>query len=94
MGAFSGIAIPCSPMLSSDTSHAARAVQREAQRRLGPAARVELAIEMSEQARAISISGALARDPGLSPAAARERLLRRLLGDALFAACWATSAEK
>ena len=79
-------------MTSRDTSREARAVQLQAQRRLGPAGRVELAFEMSEQARAISISGALAREPGLGPEEARARLLRRLLGDALFDACWPTSS--
>jgi hypothetical protein len=49
---------------------------------------VELAFEMSEQARAISIEGAMAREPGLSREEARDRLLRRLLGDALFEECW------
>jgi hypothetical protein len=81
-------------MTSRDTSREARAVQRLAQRRLGPAGRVELAFEMSEQARAISIAGAMAREPGLGPEEARARLLRRLLGDALFDACWPASAEK
>jgi len=81
-------------MRSRDTSRAAREVQRAAQRRLGPAGRVELAIEMSEQARSISIEGAIAREPGLSPEEARARLLRRLLGDALFDACWSKSTDK
>jgi hypothetical protein len=72
-----------------DTSRGAREVQREAQRRLGGAARVELAFEMSAEARRISIAGMQSRDPGLSEVAARARLLRRLLGAELYAAAYA-----
>jgi hypothetical protein len=86
--------IPLRAMTSRDTSRDAREVQLQAQRRLGPAGRVELAFEMSEQARAISIAGAMAREPGLSLVEARARLLRRLLGDTLFDACWPTRTAK
>jgi hypothetical protein len=48
-------------MRSRDTSREALDAQRTAWRRLGPTRRVELAFEMSEQAREISIRGALAR---------------------------------
>jgi hypothetical protein len=75
-------------MRSRDTTDEALEVLRAAQRRLGPARRVELAFEMSEQARDVSIRGALAREPGLAPEEARARLLRRLLGDALYRAAW------
>lgn len=75
-------------MRSRDTSSDVVAVQRAAQRRLGPAGRVELAFEMSEQARAVAIQGALAREPGLSAGEARARLLRRLLGERLYRAAW------
>lgn len=75
-------------MRPRDTTREALDAQRAAQRRLGPARRVELAFEMSEQAREISIRGALAREPGLTPEEARARLLRRLLGDALYGAAW------
>lgn len=75
-------------MRSRDTSADANAAQRAAQQRLGPARRVELAFEMSEQARALSIQGALKREPGLSTEEARARLLRRMLGDALYRAAW------
>jgi hypothetical protein len=53
-----------------------------------PSRRLELAIEMSEQARATSIQGILAREPELDAEQARARLLRRLLGDVLFDAAW------
>jgi len=75
-------------MRARDTAAAAREVQLAALRALGPARRVELALEMSEQARAVSLAGVLAREPALSPEQARARLLRRILGAALFDAAW------
>jgi hypothetical protein len=75
-------------VVARDTSSEARVVQREAQRRLGGAARLELAFEMSEEARRISIAGLLSRHPGLSGAEARARVLRRILGPALYAAAY------
>jgi hypothetical protein len=81
-------------MRSRDTSRAAHRAQRAAQRALGPAGRVVLAFEMSEQARAIAIQGAVAREPGLSPEQARVRLLRRILGEVLFDAAWSARASQ
>lgn len=75
-------------MPSRDTGREALVAQRAAERAIGPARRVELAFEMSEQARAISIRGVLAREPGLAPEEARRRVLRRVLGDALYLAAW------
>jgi hypothetical protein len=75
-------------MRARDTAAAAREVQLAALRALGPARRVELALEMSDQARAVSLAGLLAREPELSPEQARARLLRRILGAALFDAAW------
>jgi hypothetical protein len=43
---------------------------------------------MSEEARRISIAGLLSRHPGLSGAEARARVLRRILGPALYAAAY------
>jgi hypothetical protein len=71
-----------------DTSRAARRAQRVALAALGPEGRVELALAMSEQARAISIQGALDREPGLGPEEARARLVRRLIGAVLYDAAW------
>jgi hypothetical protein len=73
---------------AQDTSREAHEVQREAQRRIGAAARVGLAFEMSVEARRISIAGMRSRDPALSEAAAHARLLRRLLGAELYAAAF------
>ena len=80
-------------MLPRDTQRAAIDVQRDAYRRLGAAGRVELAFEMSEQAREISITGMLDRDPTLSRSEARARLLRRLFGEDLFEAAYARSRK-
>jgi hypothetical protein len=52
---------------------------------------MELAIQMSQQARETSIRGIRDRDPTLSATAARDVLLRRLLGDALFDAAFGAS---
>lgn len=75
-------------MLGRDTSREAREVQREAHRRLGGARRVELAFEMSAEARRIAIAGLRHRDPNLSETEARARLLRRLLGNELYTAAY------
>jgi hypothetical protein len=80
--------VPFPPMSSGDTTAAAREVQCAALRALGPAGRVELALEMSEQARAIAIDGIVARHAGVGPEQARARLLRRLLGAELFDAAY------
>ena len=71
-------------MQSRDTSKDASDVQREIHRRLGPSARVELAFAMSQKAREISIAGMMDRDPTLSRADARDRLLARLFGQDLY----------
>ena len=75
-------------MTSRDTSSVARATQRAAHRRLGPAGRVEQAMAMSELARTTSIQGILARNPELGPEQARAQLLRRLLGAELYEAAF------
>lgn len=75
-------------MPARDTSPQAHAVQREAHRRLGAGGRVELAFEMSTQARQLSIAGMQGRRPGLSEADARAQLFRRMLGDDLYHAAY------
>lgn len=76
-------------MTARDTSLEARDAQRDAQRRLGAVGRVELAFEMSAEARRISIAGMMRRDSTLSEAEARKRLLRRILGTELYGAAFA-----
>jgi hypothetical protein len=81
-------------MRSRDTTSEAHEVQRAVQRRLGGARRVELAFEMSEQARELSIQGVMAREPGLSQGEARARVLRRLLGESLYDSAWPERARR
>jgi len=75
-------------MRSRDTSEEAHAVQLAVHRAIGPAERVRLAFEMSARSREIAIAGILAREPGLAREEARARVLRRILGDALFEAAY------
>lgn len=80
-------------MHSRDTSCEADEVQREVQRKLGPAARVEMAFAMSQRAREISVRGMMDRDPTLTYSAAQAKLLRRLLGTELYEAAYSHPAE-
>ncbi len=72
-------------MFRGDTTDEARAAQLEALRRLGPAGRMRLAAEMSEDARRIAIEGELRRHPELSAAAAKRAVLERIWGPTLSA---------
>jgi len=71
-----------------DTSAEAHTAQRQALRRLGGAARVEMAFAMTREARQIAIDGILSRHPELSREQARHVLLRRLLGEELWSAAY------
>ncbi len=75
-------------MQARDTGMKAHQAQPAAHKRLGAAGRVELAFEMSAQARKISIAGIRSRDPEFCQAEARSRLLRRILGDELYRAAY------
>ena len=66
------------PDQDPDTDPEIRRRQLDAYRGMTPERRVELAIEMSEEARAISLAGIRARHPELDEAGAREELLRML----------------
>jgi hypothetical protein len=61
-----------------DTDPEARRVQLEVYRRMTPQRRVELAIEMSEEARAISLAGIRSRKPNLDAEQALAELVRML----------------
>jgi hypothetical protein len=78
---------------SRDTRRDARRVHIAALRRLGAAARVELALRMSSEARRISVEGIRSRDPGVSEPEARLRMLRRVLGEELHAAAYGRTRE-
>jgi hypothetical protein len=66
--------------MALDSAPDALAVQREVWQRIGPTARIRLAVEMSEEARRIALAGARSREPMLSDAELRSRLLRSLYG--------------
>jgi hypothetical protein len=66
--------------MTRDSAPDALAVQREIWRRMGPAARIRLAVEMSEEVRRIARAGARSREPALSDAELRWKQLRILYG--------------
>lgn len=68
---------------ASDTSAAAREVQIEAFRVMGPTQRAALAFEMSEEARAITAAGVRARHPEWAAADVDNALVAVLLGPQL-----------
>jgi hypothetical protein len=69
--------------LPADTTASARALQLRILRNVGGPARLAMALEMSEEARAISESGIRHRHPQWSDAHVHEALIRLLLGDDL-----------
>ncbi len=69
-----------------DTTEQARATQIDTLRRLGPAERVRLAAEMSEDARRIAFEAEQRRNPGFSPEECRRAVLGRMWGAELTAA--------
>jgi hypothetical protein len=71
--------------MPTDTEAHAVEAQLAAARRLGPAGRVRVAVEMSEDARRISFEGERRRHPELTVAEARLAVLRRLWGAHLAA---------
>jgi hypothetical protein len=75
-------------MIPRDTDAEAARVQMECWARLGPARRVALAIEMSEETREIALAGIRDREPGLDDWGARLQLARALFGVALADAAW------
>ncbi len=75
-------------MTASDTSHDADLVQHRIWRQMGGARRVELAVRMSEAARAIALDGIRARHREYSDEEAQSALLRLTLGDELFQAAY------
>ena len=63
-----------------DTSAEAARVQAEVQRRLGPAKRLQIAIEMSAATHALVCARIAAKHPELDEAQVRERLVWELYG--------------
>ena len=73
---------------SLDTESDAEAVQLDIYRRMTPARRVAIGIQMSLDARATVLAGIRARHPEYDEVTARWALFRLLIGDALFARAW------
>ncbi len=74
--------------MPSDTHDAAHRAQLAAWQRLGPEGRVRLAVQMSEDARRISLDGIRRRRPDLTDGEARFELARLLYGEDLAARAW------
>lgn len=64
----------------SDTTPAARAVLTELYRKAGPGRRAMMALRMSDEGRAIALSGIRFRRPGATEAQVRRELATILLG--------------
>jgi hypothetical protein len=69
---------------SPDTSPEAHRLQIEAYRRMGPARRAELAVQMSEEAWELAADGIRMRHPDYDPQDVARALWRLRLGDELF----------
>lgn len=75
-------------MKPADTSTAAHAAQIARYRRMSGSQRVELAVQMSEDAREIARAGIQARHPTYTAADVECALRRLILGDDLFRRAW------
>ncbi|MBV9339771.1 MAG: hypothetical protein JO159_02630 [Acidobacteria bacterium] len=62
--------------MPSDTSPEAAAIQQEIFRRMTPASRLRLALEMSESMRNVALAGLRSRRPDLSAADLSRELMR------------------
>ncbi len=72
----------------SDTAPDARRAQESAWHRLGAEGRIRLMFQLSDELREVALAGIRRREPGLSDTQARGRLLRIVLGDALYEAAY------
>lgn len=78
-------------VISRDTDAEAVRVQMACWTQLGPAGRLALAFELSDETRAIALAGILARTPGMDARIAQHRLSRTIWGEALADAAWPLS---
>jgi hypothetical protein len=74
--------------VAMDTTSDAGAVQTEIYRRMSPARRCAIAVQMSAAARAITLAGIRSRHPEYDEHQARLALFRLLVGDELFRRAW------
>ena len=79
---------------AQDTTTDALRVQATIHRRMTPEARVELAIQMSEDARAISAAGVRRLHPHWGEASVRREVLIRIYGADLVARAWGPAPER
>lgn len=75
-------------MIERDTRPEAHSARIAIYRRIGGPRRLALALEMSDDARAIALAGVRARHPDYDEAQAASALLHLLLGDAVFRTAW------
>lgn len=75
-------------LIPEDTDLGAFKAQVQFYRRLGPEGRSALAIQLSEQAREISMAGIRMRHPEYTKDDVVHALYRMLLGDDLYRAAW------
>ena len=73
---------------SPDTDEEGHRVQMEVLRRIGGSQRLEIAMRMVDDARAVTAAGIASRHAEYSPPQIRWALFRMLLGDTLFQAAW------
>ena len=79
-------------MLPADTTREAYETQLEVWRGMSGSERVELAFEMSRDAREVSLAGIRHRHPEYSEEQTQYALFRMLLGDSLFRAAYPHAA--
>lgn len=72
----------------TDTAPDVRRAQESAWRRIGAEGRIRLMVKLSDELREVALAGIRSREPDLSDAQARGRLLRTLLGDELYEAAY------
>jgi len=78
---------------SRDTDPEVHRIQMEILRRTAPAARLRIAMEMADEARALTAAGIATRHPDYTAAQVRWALYRLVLGDDLFRAAWPAAPE-
>lgn len=80
-------------MTVTDTSDAANAVLAQVYRRMTPAEKLAIVVEMCEESREIARGGIRARHPEYDAAEVEHALHRLLLGDALADRVWPAFAH-
>lgn len=77
----------------SDTASEAAAVQLDSYRRMGPAARLDVCLQLGEMSRSITSSGVRARHPDYSDEQVRQATLRIWLGPTDFCRAYPDAEE-